>query len=826
MQEEEETSEDEAFKDLTKIPSIGNLTARALIGSDYASISKLREADEDELASIDHIGEKLAERILEDLEEDSFKDEEENNIFEIRCPACDNFTFIEEDKCQECDETIESSSSVVLPEKGIIENPKKTLTEVEEEILNNGKDAESWFIRGSILESMGANRKALESFDRVIELDPLFDYVWNAKAQVSLKLGETEEAAKAYKLAFDFRKAPKDIADEIEEMDTPKPTETTELEEKDELDKKLDEKISEAREFLGKLDEKDTSDITAELDKVTEEKIEGNKEKALDMVKEVINQCQSLSDKEVEAKEISEKVEKKVSEYSKHIEEIIDKGKNKGIELEKIKESFDELKNEFKSKENQEEMINQFKELKQKAEKTLSLKSNISQIEEVISDHQEDLDEVEHEKRLEKIKGVFKDEDFEKAIDLSSELKNDIESEIKKSIDEGELESEAEEKLAEARKKLSKLRDTDFDLQDMKELLKESNQSKKESDFEKSIDLAEDFIDSADRMIDLFELIEKTNDKIKKLEEKDLIDKPRIEHEVNQYKKLVKIDNYDLAEKLLSDMLEELEDALDEGKMIPPPEEDLDKSTSQIPTLIKEKVRNVKELNNLVERADMEIKVNRKPLKKAIIKIKDLEYKEANEILTDWKNSLIERLNYELGDKLDTLKEKSDSLENSSLQRRSKAILENIERRWDLKAYKRAMETLIYASNFLEEIETKSTKQDKQIYLSSELIEDIERSRDDGKEVKELLNQAEENKDEEEAFNEVLEEIQKKIEDDLKDILDKEIKELEGRLEGRTEKNIVVAISNLVDVKSSLDEKNVEKASWYMREYKKVIEEG
>ncbi len=281
-----------------------------------------------------------------------------------------------------------------------------------------------------------------------------------------------------------------------------------------------------------------------------------------------------------------------------------------------------------------------------------------------------------------------------------------------------------------------------------------------------------------------------------------------------------------MAEKLLSDMLEELEDALDEGKMIPPPEEDLDKSTSQIPTLIKEKVRNVKELNNLVERADMEIKVNRKPLKKAIIKIKDLEYKEANEILTDWKNSLIERLNYELGDKLDTLKEKSDSLENSSLQRRSKAILENIERRWDLKAYKRAMETLIYASNFLEEIETKSTKQDKQIYLSSELIEDIERSRDDGKEVKELLNQAEENKDEEEAFNEVLEEIQKKIEDDLKDILDKEIKELEGRLEGRTEKNIVVAISNLVDVKSSLDEKNVEKASWYMREYKKVIEEG
>jgi len=701
MPNEESASKEEILKDLKNIPSIGNLTARSLIEADYDSISKLKEADVEDLTSIDYIGENLANKIVEEIKKGSLDDQEkeENITLEFRCPVCNRFTWSEGDKCQECEEPVKLFSSVVLPEKGIIKDPKKTLAEVEDKILNDGGDAESWFIRGSILESMGANRKALESFDRVIELDPLFDYVWNAKAQVSLKIGETEEAAKAYKLAFDTRKAPKDIADQIEKVKKSTSKDTIELKEKDEVDKELDEKISKARDLLGKLvgGEKDVSKLIAILDTVTEERIRGNKEKSLDMVKDVIKRCQSFSDAESEIKKIEEK---------------------------------------------------------------------------------------------------------------------------------DQIEDKAEAKLSEARKKLSKLRETNFDLDNMKRLLKNSNECRKKGELQKSITLTEKFIKSSDKIIDLSELIEKTDKKIKELDEKDLIDKERINHEIGQYKKLVKVEKYDLAKRFLSKTLEELKEALDKEKMIPPPEEKLDKTATQIPTQIKEKVRNVKELNNLVEKAEIEIKVNRKPLKDAIIKIKDLEYLEANKILTNWKKSLIDRLDYEMGDRLKKLHGKLDELDIPSVQRRGKAILENVERKWNLKAYEGALKALIYASSFIQNIQEKKTKKDKQIYLSSELIEDIQGSGNSTKDIEELLNKVRENREKEKVFKKTLEEIKEKIGQHLKDAMDNEIENLEERLEGLTRKKIIVAINNLIDLKSSLDEENIEKASWYMREYKNVIEEG
>jgi len=948
MQDEDNTSENENLKDLKSVPSIGNLTALTLIEAGYDSISKLKKADVNDLASIDHIGENLAIKIIKEIKKERLEDQKEEGkiSFEFRCPVCDRFTWSEGDNCRECEEPIDFYSSVVLPERGIIEDPKKTLAEVEEKILNDGGDAESWFIRGSILESMGANRKALESYDKVIELDPLFDYVWNAKAQVSLKIGETKEAAKAYKLAFDVRKAPKDIADQIEDVKKYTPKERTELKEKDKLDKELDEKISKARSLIGILDkeEKDISELTAKLDTVTEERIKGNKEKSLELSKEVIKECQSLTDLKDDIKKISKQIQKvnefseelpkgfrdiigiddaisraeeakekenfeevsdlistylenksslsnisdnfsemmslknrienldveeeflsnidqdferfkeicKSSDYQKaedlfeniirelekrieqiekeehirEIEEIVENGESDGLDLEIVKRDLEELKKVLETGEESEEVsIDRLEEVKQKAEEVFTVKSNISEIEDEINKYKEVLDTSKYEDGIKEIEQRVEKRDLEKAIDASQQLKEDLGEEIRSIEEKDQLENEAEAKLDGARKRLSELRETGFDLDNLKKLLKKSYEHRKKGDYQKSIALAEKFIDSADKMIDLSKLIDKINNQIVKLDEKDLIDKERINYEIDQYLKLVKVEKYDLAEKFLSETLEELDGALDEEKMIPPPEEKLDESATQIPTQIKEKVRNVKELNNLVEKAEIEIKVNRKPLKKAIIKIKDLEYLEANEILTDWKESLIERLDYELGDRLEKLNEELDELDIPSIQRRGEAILDNISRKWDIKAYENALNTLISASSFIQALHEKDTERDKQIYLSSELIHDLQESQDSTEEIQELLKKAKENKENEEVFNKTLEEIKEDVMEHLKDTMDDEVKKLDKRLQDLSRKKVVVAISNLIDMKSSLNQKNVEKASWYMREYWNVIEE-
>lgn len=950
MQQDENIPKKKTFKDLTTIPSIGNLTARTLISAGYDSTSKLKKSDVEELASIEKIGERLAKRIIQDIKKGATSDEKkkENTNFEIRCPVCDKFTWVEDDKCRECEEPIEFFSSVILPEKGIIEDPKKTLAQVEEKILDEGGDAESWFIKGSILESMGANRKALESFDKVIELDPLFDYVWNAKAQVSLKIGETEEAAKAYKLAFDARKAPKDIADQFKKAKTSTPKETIELKEKDELHKKLEDKISIARKLIKKLGgkDKDITEMTAELDTITEEKIKGNKKKALQMVDEVIKECQSSLDMEDEREDISNRIQKvnelskelsedikkiigikddisqaedsleeedlekasdlissylenesslryisenldkkedlknkiedmdvkvnfldyidkefeKVKEfcrnedyqkaekifedlmnkldesleyiervtekYLKEIEEIIEKGEKKGFDLEIVKNDFEELKERFKTgDEDKEEITSQFEVLKKKAKNTLLLRTNMSETKDELSEHKKKLDTSKYEERIEKIEDEFKNENFEKAVTLSKELKKDIKTEIKKVEEKERLESKAEENLVEARKKLSRLRETNFDLTDLKRLLKDSNDHRKKGDLKKSVTLTENFIDSAEKLIELSDVIKKIDTKIEELDESDLVDKERINYEVDQYKKLVKIEKYGLANKFLSKTLDELEVALDEKKKIPQPEEKLDKSATQIPTQIKEKVRNVKELNNLVENAEIEIKVNREPLKDAIIKIKDLKYIEANKILNDWKESLIDRLNYELGNRLDAILEDLEDFDIPSVQRRGKAILENVEKKWNLKAYKEALEVLIYASNFIQEVQKKKTKKDKQIYLASELIKDTQ-GLGDTKEIEDIFIKVRENKEDDETFEKSLEELKNTLEERLTDTMNEEVEKLEDTLEQLNRKNVVLAINNLIDLKSSLDEENAEKASWYIREYKETLKKS
>jgi len=1011
MNEKKDSDEDNILEDLISIPSIGNLTARALYNSGYRSISKLKNAELEDIKSIDHIGKNLAEDILKEIDDEASRDEIVDKK-EFRCPVCNKFTRVKDEKCKECDEPLEATSRVVVPNRGLIEEPLRTLASVEEKILFDEEDPESWFIRGSILESMGANRKALESFDRVIELDPLFDHIWNAKANVSLKIGETGEAAKAYKLAFDAHQGPNNLMKGIEQRKTPSQKSTEKLEEKDEKDEKLDKNISKARDLLDQIDnrEEELSELIITLDRVIEEKTSGNQEKALDLVNDIIKQAKALlkldehlpelenkienldseelrkkAEKDLEEikqsikeddlslgqkllenfplalqvekeklkrdipseeeinrwikkledvsrdlssetedvlgvsesvsrakaslksgdieksfeeiqeyidsekyliniseniekiktlmisleeldldegfiedveerlengldlcrksdyesakdvlntllEDIEENIEKNVENIRENIEikieemeRLIDKGKEKGLEVGDLESEHEELKSAFESGvEDENELLDEIEDAILKAENALDFKYNISQIEKLI-DRVEDQEEYIEKK--EEIEDLFQKGDHEGAKDESSELKKKIEEEIEEAEHKKQMKEEAENTLSEARKKLAKLRKTDFDLDRVKSLLKNSNQARKNGDFENSLKLSKKFNESADHMLELTDTVEKANDLLEKLSEKELIDENMIKYEIDQYKKLIDLEKHDLADRYLKELINEMEEGLENGEKVPPPGKGFDKSSTQIPTQIKEKVRNVKELNNLVEKADIEIEVNREPLKDAIIKIKDIEYEEADEILDNWKDKLIERLNHELGGRVDNLR---DELENNepltSIQRRGNAIFRDIMKKWRRTQYKKALEGLIKATEFIEDVEEKNTDKDKEIFIMNDIFEDLESSKLHDQNIKELMEGVKESKDDE-GFEGNLEELRDEIKDILDKTLEEEKKKLENRMQNLNRKKSVIALSDLIDLSADLRKDNIESASWAVKEYIDIVEE-
>lgn len=1018
MEKEDDSPEDGSLQDLKRLFSIGNMTARALVEEGFSSISELEEAELEDLRSIEYIGDNLAEKILEELKNEDLADKGEvEDKLELRCPICQNFTKVEEDKCRECEEAIESTSRVVVPDKGFIENPLETLASIEEKILFDSEDAESWFTRGSILESMGANRQALESFDRVIELDPLFDHIWNAKANVSLKVGETSEAASAYKLAFDSHKGPNNLMSTIEEKKTVPSEEGKDLKEIDEKDEELDENISKARELFNEIrgGEEQLSELVITLDRVTEERTRGNKDKALKLVKNLINRSEALleideqmpelknkiekieskglktraeedlkevqqsieKDDYLEAKRLvanlfyalefeKKKLEKEVASEEKlskiiekidslsedltdgtddilglsesvsrarefkedgdieksfkavkdylgsesnirnisknidkietmkmsleelgfeddfiadiedrfeegkelceegdyeraeelyeellddietnieesvedveeeleikiqEIERIIDKGEERGIDIEDLKNDYKKLKERLESEEgDKRDILEEIEQIVVKGENTLAFRSNISKIEEKISEGEDEVKDAGYGERKKELEEIFEEGDFERAIERSSELKDEIENKIEGIQKKKELKSKVESKLAKARKRLSELRKTDFDLTRMKSLLKKSNQARKKDEMERSLELAENFIESADQMIELSEPVEKAESLVEQLAEKDLIEKDKIDYEIEQYKKLADLEKYEMSENYLLDLTEELEEALEKENKIPPPGDEFDKSSTQIPTQIKEKVRNVKELNNLVEKADIEIEVNREPLKEAIIKIKDLEYEEANGILNEWKDKLIKRLNHKLGDRVDEMSEEIKDIEcPASVKKRGDTIFRDIRKKWERAEHEEALKGLISATEFMERMSEKDKDHEKEIFVTKNILEDIEELGYDDEEMEELLDRAKENKEDKEDFKTIIEELKDKIKEKLKTALDEESKNLENRVEGLNKREVVIALSNIMDLRSNLKEGNLGGAAWVGKEYIKIVEQS
>ncbi len=1011
MAKNDNSSRENAIKDLISVPSIGKLTARILVESDYDSLSKLKEAELADLKNIIHIGEKKAEDIFHELKEESYEKEEreEEILDEFRCPECDSLIGVEEESCPECDEDIEIRGGVIVPEHGMIEEPKKKLAEVEERLWDGDEDAETWFIRGAILDSMGADQEALESYNRVIELDPFFDHIWNSKAKASLKVGKNREAAKAYKLAFDIQGLPENIKYQIEKESTTSAQEIKELREKDEKEKKAFEKISEARENLNGLVKKDIdiSEITSLLDEAIEKRLEDEPEKALkkaekviekekmissvnknisevkdrledveyekvkEKIKKDIDQINELIDKgnystaEKLAKNLSygmeferkkqekreflleelqnkiEKVEKLMDELSagmkdlidideeiskaekaleeddfeeafelvttildnenklKNISELMDKietmsmglegidahddflgeldekyeegkelcksgkyaesqellqdllneveekidqtvktteeeiselmeqiddhlteAEEKGLDIEDFEQEYQDVKEKFETDQMEEkEMLDTLQNLKKKGDHLLDFRPNITKIEEMIEEYGEYIDKKEYREDLQDISDSFEKGNFEEAVSRSKSLRKELEKEVESVKEESMLEEEAEEKISRARKKLADIRRTEFDIGEVKGMLKKSAEAKKEEDLKESIEYSEKMIETVDDMLEISDLKEEIRDKIDTLEGKDLIDKERYLKELERYLEASDIGEYNLTYKYLNEMADDLQKALEEEKSLPPSEEEEIINSSEY---IKDKVKNVKEFKALIEESGVEVQFDKEYLKKAIVKIKDMEYEEAGNILDEGKNALIERLNERLEERLDSLAYEIEKFDNESSQNRAKALMAECKDRWERGDTKKALDHLVELSNFVERLSEKDDLLQRRRYSIHRTIEDIE-GFIETEEFERLLEKSSQEDTDKKKIREIIVDIKDLLESKMREAIDDEFEHIEKILDEGPEGEKAILIGDLSRAKKSLRAGELTRAAWYLGEYNRVL---
>lgn len=216
--------------EISSLPSVGELTVRVLLKEGYDSLEKIKVASVEELGALEHIGEVKALRIKREIDEG---DRLVKVKKEVLCPDCNVAIPVSNDSCEECGTSISSlGEDVILPGGDLLDDPLNTLADIEERLMDGEEDEDLWYSKAAILESMGALEKAYECYDRVIELDPLYDWIWNAKASLAMKLGKYEDATRAYKVAVDFRMDPgyMDILGgrALEEKEKAKPKKTKE----------------------------------------------------------------------------------------------------------------------------------------------------------------------------------------------------------------------------------------------------------------------------------------------------------------------------------------------------------------------------------------------------------------------------------------------------------------------------------------------------------------------------------------------------------------------------------------------------------------------
>ncbi len=512
---------------LMTVPSIGELTARFLIKESFDDMDKIEQAGRDIICKLDSIGYDKGDKIFDELE--GIRKESPNVTSEFRCPSCSVIVPTSLDICPECRTRFSSlEEQVFLPGGILLDNPLESLAEYELKIADGLADEEIWYGRAAILESMGEYEAAYDSYDKVIEFDPLYDQIWNAKARLAMKLGKMDEAAMAYKVAVDFRieggESMKDMFVD-KKPEPPKPPQK----EHDIGVHEVENNISKARAKISKLSGKGVNieHLRQLVREASNARIEDDRENAVKLAKEVIEKASRLKETLTYIDNIKDKLpefyddEEVCEEYYNRFQQIM-----YNIENDEFHETHTLAK---KLMLDIEDSLEDIKKLQPQEE------SIQSETEETVEEHVE-------------IK-----EEIPKVETQEESIPSETEETVEEHVDEESL----DESISEARKSLAEARDTKINIDDIKGYLRDALKARKEDDISKTHDYLEKVLEGSKKVIEIFDLLKEGKAMILKMKDSDLAFKPHLK-KLKEIKTLADQGRYEESIVLAEDEIEDM----------------------------------------------------------------------------------------------------------------------------------------------------------------------------------------------------------------------------------------------------------------------------
>ncbi|MFO8110076.1 MAG: hypothetical protein R6U17_06105, partial [Thermoplasmata archaeon] len=457
MEEKNNTSSD-GITTLMTVPSIGELTARVLVKEGYEDIKSLEDAGAERITKLECIDEEKVKKIFNEIR--GVMDGSIDIVSEFICPKCGVIVMLSLDVCPECGADFASmEEQVFLPGGILLDDPLETLAEYDVKIADGKDDEDVWFGRACILESMGAYEAAYESYDNVIEFDPLYDQIWNAKARLAMKLGKMNEAAKAYKLAVNSRMDGLEVLQDLYTSEAP-PEEVQPTKEHSIDVQEVEETIGKARAEIARLKGKTShiENLQELLSKASAARNNDEREKAVQLAKEVLKKAALMDD---------------------------------------ILPLLEEIEEKFYHFEDDEE----------------SLESYYNQFQELI----QDLKDGHFQEVLDKAKKVLSDMD-ERLSD-----KDTLSVEKEEILTEEKEEEEIEEILSDARRALADARETGINLDNIKENLKEGLAAKKKGSLQEAREKIKKVLDDSQAVVQTFEVLDKGKNMIGRMREAGLV---------------------------------------------------------------------------------------------------------------------------------------------------------------------------------------------------------------------------------------------------------------------------------------------------------------
>lgn len=793
------------IKNLKEIPYIGELTARVLVKNGYDSLSKIEDADLEELIQIDSIGEDKANRILEEIKGE--KEDSKNITSEFFCPTCRSIIELDMDICEECDEEFKIEGAVILPDVGLVDEPKKLLASSERDIMDGKESSEVWYGRGAVLESMGFKWEALRSYNKVIEHDPLYDHIWNTKARAALEVGQVKDAARAYKIAFDTHIANSKIKS-LSHVEPSIEKEKKVIEKRDISVKEVENKIFMARSVISELkrNEIDLSDLKNLLDSAVEARNNDNRKESVNKSERIINSAGQIREFLDIKEKIDEHLEKLegldidtedyISKEEALIEEINDGNYESTIEdsyplldtvqqrledekvriekekerKEKIDENIQDIKklvkelrktsldlDEFKNnlseviqarkEERYKEGLDKVSDILETGEVILETDKKIKDIKEKISESEFTLKEFGFKEEIQKILDLAKDGLYTEAKEKSTSLLEKYDDRLVELEQEKDLKEKFSEKVSDLKEKFSELKNTSLNEEIIKSKMADAKELKSQEEYGDGINVLDEAIDDTNKLLDFSERLEEAKSVIKQANEQNI--------EIKDYKVRLKSLKNDAEDGSFENIFDDIEELIEDV------EDTIEETITERKHNLEDKIDELDEVIKEGKEKNVAMEAIQEKLDKAVNMKKEENYLDGLNILKGTIEKAQTKI--ELDPKLSSIDEIIGEIKEDIDVSKFEEQISKIRNRFDEGDYE---ESLTMSEALHEEIIERKKQLEKEHELSKIYEEKLSEARDilsKGRDtrvkvddIKKLIDEAEdakEEKDYEEAIN-------------------------------------------------------------------------